>query len=190
MLLSVAVEKLNLEFCPIKVKNVLAGKRPVCGEVDLARLRLLARVQIVSDHDFTYAVKAVNPYFSSVKDHPVSILIDEDFGGEDVLAEVVKVNPLSKLAVTSPCLLRSGVQVLHLGIVWSLMIRSKPMLSRPCRNGPLAKKESTTTCLQIERNRLASLLRAFRYMANKPFDSVSAFRCLGLGPRFLRRLIV
>ena len=99
MMLSVAVEKLNLESCPIKVKNVLAGKRPVSGEVDLARLRLLVRVQIVSDHDFTYAVKAVNPYFSSVKDHPVSILIDEDFGGEDVLAEVVKVNPLSKLAM-------------------------------------------------------------------------------------------
>lgn len=46
-----------------------------------------------------------------------SYLIYEDFGGEDVLAEVVKVNPLSKLAVTSPCLLRSSVQVLHLGIV-------------------------------------------------------------------------
>lgn len=41
VLLPIAVEKLNLESCPVKVKNVLAGKRPVSGEVDLARLRLL-----------------------------------------------------------------------------------------------------------------------------------------------------
>ena len=126
MLLSVAVEKLNLESCPIKVKNVLAGKRPVSGEVDLARLRLLVRVQIVSDHYFTYAVKSVNPYFSSVKDHPFSALIYKDFGGEDVLAEVVKVNPLSKLAVTSTCLLRSGVHILHLGIVMEPTDKVKP----------------------------------------------------------------
>lgn len=113
VLLPIAVEKLNLESYPLKVKNVLAGKRPVSGEVDFTRLRLLVRAQIVSDHDLTYAVKAVNPYFSSVKDHPFSTLIYKDFGGEDVLAEVVKVNPLSKLAVTPPCLLRSDTSSWH-----------------------------------------------------------------------------
>ena len=61
-----------------------------------------------------------------MKDHPFSTLIYEVLGGEDVLAEVVKVNPLSKLAVTSTCLLRSGVHILHLGIVMEPTDKVKP----------------------------------------------------------------